>query len=130
MKKILIIAFAVLAVAGAAFMLTNKSDDKTATETPPSIASDASGAVITYTDNGFTPSSSTVSSGTTITIKNDSSSDLQFSSDDHPTHTKNQELNETTIGAGQTQTVTVTTKGTFGYHNHLNSSDSGTITVQ
>ncbi len=130
MKKIVIIALAILAVAGAAFMFTNKSDDKTATETPPSVASDASGAVITYTDNGFTPSSSTVSSGTTMTIKNESSNSLQFSSNDHPTHTNNPELNEPTIGPGDTQTLTVTKKGTQGYHNHLNPSHTGTIVVQ
>lgn len=130
MKKIVIIAVAVLLVAGGAFILTNKSDDKTATETSPSVVSDASGAVITYNDNGFTPSSSTVSSGTTVTIKNDSSSSLQFSSDDHPTHTKNPELNAATIEPGQTQTITVTKKGTNGYHNHLDASDTGTIIVQ
>ncbi len=130
MKKVVIIAIAILVLVGGAFMLTKGTDDKPAAENAPIVSTDSSGAVITYTDNGFSPSTSTVSSGTTITIKNDSTKSLQFASSDHPTHTKNPELNGATIEPGQTQTITVTKKGTNGYHNHLNASDTGTIIVQ
>jgi plastocyanin len=85
---------------------------------------------ITYSNNGFSPSSLTVKSGTTITIKNTSSNSLQFSSDPHPVHTDDPELNLGVISPGQSQTLTVTKTGTHGYHNHLNPSDTGTIIVQ
>jgi plastocyanin len=85
---------------------------------------------ITYSNNGFSPSTLTVKSGTTITIKNTSSNSLQFSSDPHPVHTDDPELNLGVISPGQSQTLTVTKTGTHGYHNHLNPSDTGTIIVQ
>jgi len=87
-------------------------------------------ATITYSDSGFSPNSVTVKSGDTVAIKNTSSSDLQFDSDPHPVHTDDEELNVGTVTPGQTATFTVTTKGTFGYHNHLNASDTGTIIIQ
>lgn len=129
-KVVIIIVIAILAIAAGAFMLTRDTENNNAAETATTVTTDSSGAVITYTDSGFSPSSSTVSSGTTITIKNDSTKSLQFASSDHPTHTKNPELNGATIEPGQTQTITVTKKGTNGYHNHLNASDTGTIIVQ
>ena len=87
-------------------------------------------ATITYSNSGFSPNSVTVKSGDTVAIKNTSSSDLQYDSDPHPVHTDDEELNVGTVAPGQTATFTVTTKGTFGYHNHLNASDTGTIIIQ
>jgi plastocyanin len=87
-------------------------------------------ATITYSDSGFSPSKVTVKSGETIAIKNTSSGDMQFDSDPHPVHTDDEELNAGAVAPGQTVTFTVTTKGTFGYHNHLNPSDTGTIVIK
>ena len=87
-------------------------------------------ATITYSDDGFSPSKVTVKSGDTIAIKNASAHDMQFDSDPHPVHTTNPELNLDTVSPGKTMIFTAHTKGTFGYHNHLNPSDTGTIVVQ
>lgn len=87
-------------------------------------------AVILYSSNGFSPASVTVKSGETIAIKNESATSMQFNSDPHPTHTENPELNVGAVQAGETKMFTVTTKGTFGFHNHMNDSQKGTITVQ
>ena len=139
MKKIIVIAAIVIfVVIGGVFMLTRESNEKVTPETSPAASTkdipvtgtDSAASTITYTNDGFSPSTITVSAGTTITIKNDSSKSLQFASNDHPTHTKNPELNGSTIDAGQSQTITVTQTGTNGYHNHLNPSDTGTIVVQ
>jgi plastocyanin len=87
-------------------------------------------ATITYSDSGYSPSTITVKSGDTIAIKNTSSSEMQFDSDPHPVHTDDEELNAGPVAPGQTITFTVTTTGTYGYHNHLNPSDSGTIVIK
>jgi len=142
------IIIAVLVVAGGAYALTKKDNkanpstdttaqtDSTATtnnqssNTSQNSSEQNSSTTITYTNNGFSPATLTVKAGTTITIKNDSSSSLQFDSDPHPEHTDDPELNVGVIAPGKSATMTVTTTGSHGYHNHLNPSDTGTIVVQ
>lgn len=103
-----------------------------AQDTSPTIGGESQQAVttITYSTEGFSPLTLTVNKGTAITIKNSSSSPLQFNSDPHPSHTNNPELNVGTIDAGQSKTFTVSTTGTWGYHNHLNPSQTGSIIVK
>lgn len=84
---------------------------------------------IIYTDDGFSPTNITAKKGTTITIKNNSSGPLDFSSDDHPTHTKHPEFNLTTVAAGGESKLELKTVGPWGYHNHLKANDTGMITV-
>lgn len=86
-------------------------------------------ATITYTNEGFSPSTTTVKKGATITVTNQSSADLMFSSADHPTHLLQPELNMGTLKPGESGTITVTKVGTWGYHDHLKASEQGTIIV-
>ena len=146
MKKGIIIGVVILVLAGAGvgYALTRKKSTPvttTNTTTPATTTTDSSSTtpttdnkttetVITYSDNGFSPASITVKSGSTVTIKNTSSHTMQFDSDPHPAHTGNQELNEGIIGAGKSGSFVVTRTGTFGYHNHLDDSETGTIIVQ
>lgn len=139
-----IVAVVILLIGGLA--LANKNDNKnpatnntTSNQSQNTPANDnadqndanqSEGSTITYSSNGFSPSTLTVKAGSDITIKNTSSSPLDFESDPHPQHTDNTELNVGTIASGQSKTFTVTTKVTWGYHNHLNPSDTGTIIVQ
>lgn len=87
-------------------------------------------ATITYTNSGFSPEKITVKSGDMISVKNDSSRPLEFSSDPHPVHTDDPELNQSVLEPGQSQSFTLTTKGTWGYHDHLNEINTGTIVVE
>lgn len=87
-------------------------------------------ATITYSDSGFSPALTTVNSGDMVAVKNTSSGELQFDSNPHPVHTDDTDLNLGTVESGQTRTFTVTKKGSFGFHNHLNPSDSARITIQ
>lgn len=87
-------------------------------------------ATITYSDNGFSPASLTVKSGTTVTVKNTSSRTVQFDSDPHPAHTDDKDLNAGIIEPGKSTTFVAVNKGNFGYHNHLDASETGTIIVQ
>lgn len=95
------------------------------TETAP-----VSGNLITYTDSGFSPAQVSVKVGDTVTIKNDSATNIQVNSASHPAHTQFPELNIGIIAAGESKSVTFTTAGTKKYHNHLNPSHDGTIVVE
>lgn len=140
MNKALIIGIVAIVFIGAgSYLVLHKSNNTpTASNTqnatpasnPPSNTNQQVAATITYETNGFSPSHTTVKSGDRLAIKNSSSSDLQLESDPHPAHTDDSDLNVGLVGTGQTKTFIVTKTGTFGYHNHLNSSDTGTITIQ
>lgn len=105
------------------------SNPQTTTGSPLTNSSDVA-ATITYSNDGFSPSETTVKAGDTIAITNNSSSELQFASDPHPVHTNNSELNVDDVPKGETITFTVTKSGTFSYHNHVNPTDTGKIVVQ
>lgn len=84
---------------------------------------------ISYTDDGFEPAEYFGVVGKSFTIQNDSYSELDFESDDHPTHTKNKEFNIGIIKPGENKTIELTKDGEWGFHNHNNSSHVGKITV-
>lgn len=99
--------------------------------TEPSENSDeAVAATITYTSNGFEPENTTVKAGDKVKIVNDSGNSLEFSSDPHPSHTINPELNAGDTEEGQSTIITVNRTGEWGFHNHYNASDRGSITVE
>ncbi|HET6747562.1 MAG TPA: cupredoxin domain-containing protein [Candidatus Saccharimonadales bacterium] len=140
MNKKIIVALVVVFVLGAgawAYMATRPNasapqstnpDNRDHTDSSPS-ESPVATTELHYTDSGFSPKSITAKVGTKIHITNQSSVPLQFSSDDHPTHTLHPEFNLGTIAAGADEELELKTVGTWGYHNHLKSEDTGSITV-
>ena len=82
----------------------------------------------------FAESCVKVTGGTKIIYRNDSSEELQVGADPHPIHTGNKELTNgqftLNVKPGETASVIVSTKGTFGVHNHLNSGSGTTIVVE
>lgn len=84
---------------------------------------------ISYTNEGFMPTAYTAKVGDDVTVKNNSSKQLQFSSDDHPTHTEEQELNLKVLAPGDEATFTPTKPGDWGFHDHLNSQFTGVLKV-
>lgn len=108
---------------------TTKTNAVAPVEPAPSVAS-SSATMITFSDSGFSPAALTVKAGSTVTVKNTSSHSVQLSSNDHPTHMLNPELNMNTIISGGTGNITVTKVGTWGYHDHIDSTKTGTINVQ
>lgn len=152
MKKsgALIALAALVVIGGGAFALTRGGDkgDNTTSGIPPTTKTEPPASTpstdprtpdepinntsieITYSDSGFSPASSTAESGAKVTVKNTSSRKLEFASDPHPVHTTNPQLNIGSIAPGDTTTFTVTKSGTWGYHNHLHASDTGTLIVK
>lgn len=144
---IIAVVIVVLVLAGGALALFKKSANKqpqttsslapatsnspvSNSNTAPAASQVASQGTINYTDNGFSPASLVVKSGSKVTISNNSSSVLQFQSNPHPVHTDDPQLNVGIIAPGQSKTITVTTTGSHGYHNHKNLGDTGTLVVQ
>src|SRR4051794_5643179 len=115
----------ILAIGGLALANKNNNKTNTSTTTTPNTSSQAtntpednssnssaqSDGTITYSANGFSPVNLTVKSGATITVKNTSSTSLDFDSDPHPQHTDNPELNAGIVAPGQSKTFTLITKG-------------------
>lgn len=144
-KKVLIsvVGLTVLIVLGfAVYSITRPSESPETVESVPAARSDSTDApqatdseltteivTITYTDQGFSPSSLTVKAGATIRVVNNASDALEFSSDNHPTHLNNLELNMDVLNTGETGTFTVTKTGEYGFHDHLNASNEGILTV-
>lgn len=142
MKKpglIVAIIVVVIALAGSVYLLTQRDSSNSSTEGVTTDTSSSSSStqsaptapiLIRYSNSGFTPVKVTVKAGTRITVVNNSSNPLSFNSDPHPEHTGNSELNVGEIGNGDEKTFAVTKVGEWGFHNHLNPDDKGTIVVQ
>ena len=130
---ILIVAIAAIAW----FMLRPTSTDTTANQnasdqpaaTQPS-ETPAPPPTVTYSGNGFSPSSVTIKPNQKVTFTNKTSSTIQPSSDPHPQHTDNPELNVGTIAAGGSKSITPQKTGSFGMHEHFNPSNTLKITIQ
>lgn len=127
--KVIIALVVVGAIVAAAILLTGKDSDKNTTDDTSNSNAVAS-VTITYADGAFSPAEATVRSGGTVKIVNKSDDKVEPSSDDHPVHTDNPEINFGEIPAGESKIVTVDAAGTWGYHNHLSSSETGTIVVE
>ncbi|HEX8762973.1 MAG TPA: cupredoxin domain-containing protein [Candidatus Saccharimonadales bacterium] len=136
----IIVAVLIVAIIALVAVMMNKNKS---TETIPNDTSGSSNqqnnnqasgndaaATITFNGNDFSLSSNRIKSGDKVKIVNTSSTDLEFDSDPHPVHTNNKELNVDLVKPGESKTFTITKKGTWGFHNHLKSSQTGSITVE
>lgn len=94
---------------------------------------------VSYDGNGFSPATVTIVQGTSVVFKNNSSKDLRVASDPHPLHngypTTGGCVGSTfdscqTIPPGSSWTFRFDIVGSWGYHNHLNPSQRGTVVVQ
>ncbi|MBI4090005.1 MAG: cupredoxin domain-containing protein, partial [Candidatus Kerfeldbacteria bacterium] len=95
-------------------------------EPPTTVA----GNIVRYTANGFEPGNIRITVGQAVVWRNESAGDITVDSNPHPIHTSYRPLNLGTIGAGAEKQLTFTETGTYNYHNHLNSTKQGTVTVE
>lgn len=102
-------------------------------------------AVVTYTNNGFSPSSVTINVGDTVRFVNESGRSFWPASAFHPTHTaypgsdikKCGTAGASTIfdacrdvASGESYSFTFTEKGKWNYHDHLNASAFGSVVAE
>lgn len=86
---------------------------------------------VIYNGTSFSPATLTIKNGDIVNFKNQSSSSFRPASDPHPTHTNYPEFDaKQPIAAGGNYQFKFTKSGTWGYHNHLNPTVTGTIIVQ
>jgi len=124
-------------VAAAVYVLLNKDDGvdsaKKENIAPTSETFDDGDPLlptISFTDDGFSQATYTFPAGSAIRVDNQSSMDLQFSSDDHPTHKEHPELNMKVLGPGEAGTFTPPGKGTYRFHDHINDEFTGTLVIE
>lgn len=105
--------------------------NKAATTSGPETSTSSANEVvsITYTENGFSPSTVNVKSGSKLTVVNSSGRSVDFASNPHPIHTDMLELNFGVIKPGESKTAPLTKKGEWRYHDHFNASAGGKIIV-
>lgn len=85
---------------------------------------------IFLTPSGFVPSDLTIKAGAKVIWTNQSEGTGDVSSAPHPAHTDYPALNLGNFGTGQSVSLTFNTPGTYKYHNHLNPSQFGSVTVK
>lgn len=111
----------------------------------PPVSVAAASLTVTYTDQGFSPKSLTVMAGDTVRFVNNSSHGMWVASASHPTHTQYDGTSLAqhcasgatpsfdackAIAVGASYSFTFAKAGTFMYHNHVQTSDTGSIVVQ
>jgi hypothetical protein len=131
----------IVGVGAAVYAMTRdagKKEDTTAktTEAPTGpvnkdyVAPDPLLPTIVFNNDGFTQKEYRFPAGTAIKVDNQSDMDMQFSSDDHPSHKDHSELNMKLLGAGESGTFTPPGKGTYGFHDHINDQYAGTLIIE
>ena len=134
---IIIIAILIIVVLGLAiwwFLSATPSNDTTnsgSTQSPATVSTPETTPTLTivFTDTGFERENYSVKTGDTILVKNTASIDVEFSSDEHPSHTDNPELNMRVLKPGEQGTVTPRNPGTWGIHDHEHAQFTTTLTV-
>lgn len=128
--------------ASSAAPITATTTPETGATTPPATPSTVT---VTYDGKAYSPATVTIKAGDTVIFKNTSGKNMWVASDEHPTHTAYDDTSRTThCAAGFTgatpfdqckaetadYSFTFTKTGTIEYHDHLNPSAHGTVTVQ
>ncbi len=143
MNKILVAIVAIIVVVGAVFLLSNNanktstnptaSDTQTQTTTSPTEAMQeqaTTSGTVNLTASGFTPQTITVKVGTKVVWTNKSGQMGNVNSVPHPTHTAYPPLNLGNFASGQNVSLVFDKVGSYGYHNHLDASQTGTVAVE
>jgi plastocyanin len=94
-------------------------------------ATASTNTTISMLNNTYTPLNITITTGTTIVFRNDSSKDRWPASDSHPSHTIYPAFDSLqAIAPGASWSFTFQEAGQWGYHDHLQPGITGYITVQ
>ncbi len=156
-KLLIAIIVIALVVVGGYFLISSRATAPTtedtgalSVETPQSeeepVGDNEYAALITYTDGGFSPKTTTIKVGETVRFVNNSAGALWVGADEHPTHTQYDGtatsehcVNGAAVGGsfdmcrrsvpGEFWEYTFTKAGTFDFHNHAQAAHGGTVVV-
>lgn len=111
--------------------MNGTADTQSQVENPdePTSSDQSEATTIVFTNDGFSPEELEVKVGTVVTVRNNSSTQVQFSSDSHPTHTENEGMNLRVLNPGESASFTADEVGSWGFHDHIDDSKTGMLTV-
>ena len=143
-KNLIIIGVLVVVLIGGGFLFFNSKKsglttttqtltqtDTVSTQTASDAAMNHQEVMVTITAEGFSPKEVKIKVGDSVSWINQDAKNHEVSSDPHPTHSLYPPIN--TIGLlkqNEKRSLMFPEKGTFTYHDHLNSSLKGTIIVE
>jgi plastocyanin len=89
-------------------------------------------AQVQITSSGFSPANITVKSGTLVTWINNDTVSHEVGANPYPSHATLPQFDsgKMPVAPGSSYSYTFTKSGTFGYHDHLNPTLHGQVTVQ
>lgn len=86
---------------------------------------------VTYTDEGFSPATVEVASGTEVVFVNNSTNPFWPASAPHPAHTDLEGFDaKAPVALGETYSFVFEKVGSWGFHNHLDSKKFGKVVVK
>ena len=138
-KLLLVIVGLIVVFGGFTFLGNNNTNPTTSNQPEPTISQQTTPAAIetnnqivnvTLGDSGFVPKDIIVKTGTRVIWVNKSGKAATVNSYDHPTHRLYPFLNLGEFADGSSVQVVVEKAGKYSYHNHLNASETGTVTVE
>jgi plastocyanin len=132
-KLIIAIVIFILAVSGALILGKKPAVAPTQKQIPsatPSSQTANNMQTITFTADGFSPKTVTINAGTKVIWTNTSGNKATVNSNPHPIHTDYPPLNLGIFNNGESFSLVFNKPGTYGYHNHLNFIQGGTIIVK
>ncbi len=101
-----------------------------AAQAPASSSPSVNEVTVQVTASGFVPQTLTVKAGTKVTWVNQSGQAISINSNPHPIHTDYPPLNLGRVDDGGSVSLVFDKAGTYGYHNHLNPSQTGMVVVE
>ncbi len=111
----------------------NATNGGTATNTSPNqnaVKENDVATTITYTGKDFEPNLDTIHANSYVRVRNRSVRLLQFMSDPYNKNSDEPEFNQGTIKPGDSVKFYISQKGTWGYHNALDPSETGQLIVR
>ena len=146
-QKVLLAAGAavlVLVIAGGLLFANKANNTKTPSQTstvqelsptsevqsPTPTEEEQNEATVILTSTGFSPKTVTIKAGDKVVWNNESGKDATVDSTPHPVHTSYPPLNLGGFSDGETLELVFEDTGTYSYHNHLNASQTGSVTVE
>ena len=139
-NKTLVIIIAVLVLIGTVIVVLGKLGNKSAQPSTPAQSTTNTGTGgttpketivnVNFTSSGFDPKTVTIKTGTRVIWVNKSGAAATVSSAVHPTHQAYPPLNLGEFPDGSSVQLVFDKPGTYKYHNHLNSAQTGTVVVE
>jgi plastocyanin len=137
----LVLVAATVIVSGCASTTDTAPNDSSSGMQPSNVSENAT--VVTHTNSGFEPGTVTIEQGETVVWMSETGN-MWVASDQHPTHTEysgtsrmehcqNGDQNTAAFDqcrAGERFSFTFEQTGEWGYHNHENNFQSGTVIVE